>query len=155
MRSKYENFQRIFVSKQVQAISTALVVLGSVADIISQSPSRKILPDLIEEHAGNFGLSALPIVSIGLLSKLIEERGKSTNNSKMENFGKSLYSTSIKIMFGIEVGVESQFISHLTPELFKENLGDFSMGIFAVAISALAIYRFRHTFNLNYKNKIN
>ena len=144
-----ENLGRFINSKPTQIISSALLSLGTGADILSQSHYRNFMPRIIGTHAGNFGLSALPIVATGIISSLIQENGKLTNRPKLESFGKNLYTWSIIFMLGVEAGVEGQFVNRLA--LLKENAGDFSMGIIAMALAMLAISRFRNKHN---KNKI-
>lgn len=137
-----ENFDKILNSRPVQIASSTLVGLGTGADILSQSQYRHIMPRLIREPAGNFGLSSLPIITIGIVSSILQERGRLTDNPKLEAFGRNLYTWSVIFMVGVETGVESQFINH--PALLKENIDDFSMGIIAIVLSTLAINRFRN-----------
>lgn len=138
-----ENINRVLNSRPTQVISSTLLALGTAADILSQEGYRHAMPRIIGEHAGNFGLSALPIVISGMVSTLIQERGRITYNPKLEAFGRNLYTWSIVFMVGVETGVESQFINQST--LVKENTGDFSMGIIAIALAMLAVNRFRNS----------
>src|SRR3989344_2016650 len=131
--------------RTTQRISTALVVLGVSADLLGQSKYRDLMPKVIGEHAGNFGLSSLPVIAVGIVSSLIQERGRITNNHKLESFGKNLYPYFIAFMVGINAGVESQILNSLNLPLFKENVGDFSVGLLAIALGILAVKRFRNT----------
>ena len=144
MSDRRERINNLLNSKTGQIIASSLVALGTGANSLSQSKYRDVMPDFIGEHVGNFGLSALPIVIAGITTKLIQERGRVSNNKKMETFGKNLYTWSIIFMLGVNTGVEGQFLNQLSLGRLKENIGYFSMGILAITLAAIAVHRFRN-----------
>lgn len=136
-----ETVGEVLDSKPVQVISTALLTTGIATGYLSQTEYRHMMPRFIGEHAGNFVLSSLPVISFGAICSMVEDYARQTDNQKLEQFAQKLYPLFVALVVGGNMVFESQFLSR--PLLFKENAGDFTMGIIAIAVGMLAVRRMR------------
>lgn len=124
---------------------TALTAAGITADLISHYqpkdeltqifPYRHMLPSLISEHDGNFGLTALPIILAGIIGGRLEERGRLENNNRMERIGHLMPYIAVAGMVATNVVIESQFL--IKYSLLRENMGDLLVGVIAVISGAV------------------
>jgi len=124
------------VAKAAPLTASALAVAAVVANGISQSDYRPLLPDSIREHSGNLGIP-LGIVVLGyLIGAEIEIKGRATGNRSLEEFGKALPSYSKVAAVAITIGAENDFIQN-SAFLLKENLPDAAFGGIAIALGVI------------------
>jgi len=119
-------------TKAVQVTATAAGVVGVVADLVSQSPAREVLPAFYRESAGNFGIPWLFTVTTNIIGRLIEARGTRDGNRLVAEIGNKFRTWGTVLIMGIVIGVEGQFINNV--KLLKENAGDFAVGVAAITL---------------------
>ncbi len=115
--------------------SEILMTLGNMSFLMSQFPSlRGTLPPIIGEHAGNFGPTSTMLIAGTMLGVAVQMLGRQEHDRHIERLGRLLPYISIGLGALANLAVETQFI--FKPELLNENLGDYAMGMIAIALTA-------------------
>lgn len=114
------------------------------ADQLNHFPVREALPDIIGEHIGNFGLTAVPLFILGSAAAIAKKKGLSTQK-QLEQLTKIAFVGAVFANFVSE----HQFLKDA--RLATQNVGDLAMGGLALVTAAAVIEavdrRLNHTPN--------
>jgi hypothetical protein len=92
----------------IEAGYGALLVAGSVADIITHNVDRQYYPPIIGEHIGNFGPTLIGTFTTATAGSLIAQYGRDNENAHVESFGKKLEKYSPAIWMAVNFVHETQ-----------------------------------------------
>ena len=125
-------------SKLAQMTAWGLTVEGTIASLISATPSRQALPLSIRESIGSFGIPAILILTSGLVGKHIETTGKHYENEKLETTGRRAYHWMWAFIAGLNTGVEMGWFPRNIGLFVNESAPDMAMGFLGIACATVA-----------------